>query len=151
MSRFKDFAEAEALFGAIEGNEWKRASEFMVVHPVPELPWINAASGGKVTKIYMNKEMVPAFTRALEHVLERGLAGELKTYDGCFYIRKVRGGKGMSAHSYGLALDINAAENGLGLEPKLTPALVACFTDAGFDWGGNFTRKDGMHFSFAWE
>ena len=27
--------------------------------------------------------------------------------------------------------------------------LVKCFTDAGFGWGGNYSRPDGMHFTLA--
>jgi len=27
--------------------------------------------------------------------------------------------------------------------------LVQCFKDAGFDWGGDWTRPDGMHFQLA--
>jgi hypothetical protein len=55
----------------------------------------------------------------------------------------------MSLHSWGLAVDLNAFENGLGKEPKLSPGFVKCFTDAGFDWGGTWKRKDGMHFELA--
>jgi len=28
----------------------------------------------------------------------------------------------------------------------MSKELVSCFTDAGFDWGGTWERKDGMHF-----
>ena len=52
----------------------------------------------------------------------------------------------MSLHSWGIAIDVNAFENGLNMTPKLSPGFVKCFTDNGFYWGGNFKRKDGMHF-----
>jgi hypothetical protein len=55
----------------------------------------------------------------------------------------------MSLHSWGIAIDVNAAWNGLGKEPTLTPEFVKCFTDAGFDWGGTWKRKDGMHFQLS--
>jgi hypothetical protein len=52
----------------------------------------------------------------------------------------------MSLHSWGIAIDVNAFENGLNMTPKLSAGFVKCFTDNGFDWGGTWTRKDGMHF-----
>ena len=55
----------------------------------------------------------------------------------------------MSLHSWGIAIDLNAFENGLNMAPKLSPGFVKCFTDAGFEWGGNWQRKDGMHFQLA--
>ena len=71
---------------------------------------------------------------------------ELKTWDGCFNVRRKRGLKSLSLHSWGIAIDVNAAWNGLGKEPTLSKEFVQCFIDAGFDWGGTWTRKDGMHF-----
>jgi hypothetical protein len=55
----------------------------------------------------------------------------------------------MSLHSWGIAIDVTAFENGLGKEPKLSSGFVKCFTDAGFEWGGTWKRKDGMHFELA--
>ena len=55
----------------------------------------------------------------------------------------------MSLHSWGIAIDVNAFENGLHQEPRLSAGFVKCFTDAGFIWGGNWRRKDGMHFELA--
>ena len=101
-------------------------------------------------KVYCNKDLVKPLTQAFTNLIERKLVGELKTWDGCFQIRKIRGSSStMSLHSWGLAIDLNAAWNGLGKEPQLSPAFVKCFTDADFTWGGNFKRKDGMHMQLA--
>lgn len=97
-------------------------------------------------KLYCNKIMVGPLMQAFTNVIDRGLINELKTWDGCFNVRRKRGLKSLSLHSWGIAIDINAAWNGLGKEPTMSPRLVKCFTDAGFDWGGTWTRKDGMHF-----
>jgi hypothetical protein len=117
-------------------------------------------------KVYCNKDLVKPLTQAFTNLIERKLVGELKTWDGCFNNRPIRGFEKkfaaavkannmdlialyLSLHSWGLAIDVNAAWNGLGKEPRLSPAFVKCFTDAGFDWGGNFKRKDGMHMQLA--
>jgi hypothetical protein len=101
-------------------------------------------------RIYCNKDMVKPLTKAFKNLIKSGAVSELKTWDGCFNIRKMRGGNLMSLHSWGVAFDVNAFENGLGREPKLSADFVKCFTDAGFDWGGNWkSRKDGMHFQLA--
>jgi hypothetical protein len=97
-------------------------------------------------RIYCHKLMVNPLKQAFSNLINRGFVGELKTWDGCFNIRKARGLKSWSLHSWGLAVDVNAFENGLNATPKLSAGFVKCFTDAGFDWGGVWQRKDGMHF-----
>ena len=100
-------------------------------------------------RIYCNKDLVIPLQKAFENLIKTGHVSELKTWDGCFNIRNIRGSKAMSLHSWGIAVDVNAFENGLWKEPKLSPGFVKCFTDAGFDWGGVWQRKDGMHFQLA--
>ena len=93
--------------------------------------------------------MITPLTRALTNLIQRKRDHELKTFDGCFNIRKKRGLTSMSLHSWGVAIDVNAAWNGLGKPSTLTPEFVKCFTDAGFEWGGNWTRTDPMHFEIG--
>lgn len=100
-------------------------------------------------KIYCNKDLVKPLTKAFENLINRGFVTEIKTWDGCFNIRLMRGLPSMSLHSWGIAVDMNAFENGLGVEPKFSAGFVKCFTDAGFDWGGTWRRKDGMHFQLS--
>ena len=100
-------------------------------------------------RIYCNKDLVAPLTQAFKNLIASGKVSELKTWDGCFCIRRKRGLSSMSLHSWGIAIDVNAAWNGLGKEPVLSAEFVKCFTDAGFDWGGTWTRKDGMHFQLA--
>lgn len=100
-------------------------------------------------KIYCNKDLIEPLSKALRALIVTGCVQELKTWDGCFNIRKKRGLSSMSLHSWGIAIDVNAFENGLGKEPKLSARFVKCFTDNGFNWGGTWRRKDGMHFELA--
>ena len=100
-------------------------------------------------KIYCNRDLVAPLTKALEALIKTGYVKELKTWDGCFNIRIKKSGSTPSLHSWGLAVDVNAAWNGYNREPTLSAGFVKCFTDAGFEWGGNWRVPDGMHFQLA--
>lgn len=114
-------------------------------------------------KLYCNKAMIAPLGQAFKNLIDRGCVDELKTFDGCFNIRVIRGYEKkyeeliaagdlsgasdlLSLHSWAIAIDVNAYENGLGVVPKLSKEFVKCFTDAGFEWGGAWKRLDGMHF-----
>lgn len=72
---------------------------------------------------------------------------------GSFYPRFIRGSrKTLSTHSWGVAIDLNAPQNGLGKRPARR-GQTGCLYDVvmimqawGFYWGGWFSRCDGMHF-----
>jgi hypothetical protein len=116
--------------------------------------WVNETTGrGMPTRrIYCNHDLVDPLQRALDNIMHADLVRELKTFDGCFEIRAVRNSSGkVSPHAYGLAIDLNAAENPHGADPALSPQFIHCWEEAGFDWGGRFLRPNGMHFSYAWE
>jgi len=117
----------------------------MVVWDVPA----NLEIGVIPKKIYCNRDLVNPLQQAFKNLIDTGKVAELKTWDGCFNIRKKRGLSSMSLHSWGLAIDVNAAWNQLNMNPTLSKEFVKCFTDAGFDWGGTWTRKDGMHMQLA--
>jgi hypothetical protein len=107
---------------------------------------INLAIPVLPNKIYCNKDLVAPLEKAFRNIIARGLTKEVKTWDGCFNIRMKRGLSSLSLHSWAIAIDINAAWNGLGKVSTMSKELVACFVDAGFEWGGTWTRLDGMHF-----
>jgi hypothetical protein len=143
-------------------DQKKFEKEWMVLWDVPteleirELP----------NRVYCNKLMVSPLTESFKQLLVTGCVNELKTWDGCYNPRPIRGyenkfkvafeakqwpiaAKYASMHYWGIAVDVNAAWNGLGKIPQLSLQFVKCFTDNGFDWGGNFTRLDGMHFQLS--
>jgi len=101
-------------------------------------------------RLYCNKDMVYPLTQAFKNLIDRGYVRDLKTFDGCFNIRKKRGLSSMSLHSWGIAIDVNAAWNQLNMTPTLSVGFVNCFTDTGFEWGGTWKgRVDGMHMQLA--
>ena len=80
---------------------------------------------------------------------------------GTFNYRKVRGSNRLSAHSYGIAIDINSLESDywrysnniteIDLVPyanRIPYELVKIFEDNGFIWGGRWYHYDTMHFEY---
>lgn len=81
---------------------------------------------------------------------------------GTFYWRKVRGANRQSAHSYGIAIDINTAysdywlwKNANAPETKhiqyanrIPLEIVRVFEKYGFVWGGRWYHYDTMHFEY---
>lgn len=114
-------------------------------------------------KIYCHASFAPVMEMFFKLIIERGLTHEIKTWDGCYNLRPIRGYekhfdnlykagnkqdamKYLSCHSWGAAFDINAAWNKLGKPSTLSPELVQTARDAKLIWGGDFNRKDAMHF-----
>jgi len=130
----------------------KTEGSYMTLFDVP----VQLEVGVIPKKIYCNKLLVTPLTRAFGNLITRinpdtgkAYVEELITWDGCYQVRKQRGYNSLSIHCWGLAVDVNQAWNQLGKEPTLSAGFVKCFTDAGFDWGGLWGRKDGMHFQLA--
>lgn len=144
---------AKKRYGQIVGTVWPDESIWCSFVTIPQgIRLVNSSSGIPMGRIYCNRDMASALVRALEKAVASGCANEIETFDGCLMVRDVRGEPGaLSAHAYALAIDLNAKSNPLGGPIAFSPTLVKCFTDEGFDWGGSFKRKDGMHFSFCWE
>jgi len=116
-------------------------------------------------RIYCHKDFIKPLEASFRALINTGAVKELKTWDGCYNPRPIRGyeahwrrfekvnpvggARYLSTHTWGLAIDVNAFENGLGRKPKLSKTFVKCFTDNGFTWGGTFKRLDGMHFELS--
>lgn len=151
-------AIAEA-YGTISADKkWARQSEFLSSFKVPteifshkDYNWINVYSPkkSKVTQVYCHKAMHPFLRAALKNLVAREQLANLKEFGGSHCIRATRGTLNWSAHSWALAIDINMTGNGLGQTPAMSQEFAQCFIDAGFGWGGNYSRKDGMHFTIA--
>jgi hypothetical protein len=128
------------------GDPKKNESKFMVLWDIPS----ELEIGNVIPKrLYCNKDLVKPLSAAFKNLIAAGLVSELKTWDGCFNIRPTKSGKSPSLHSWGVAIDVNAASNGYNKQPTLSKKFVECFKRAGFDWGGDWTTKDGMHFQLS--
>ena len=76
----------------------------------------------------------------------------MNKYGGGYCFRQMRGSKSLSMHSYGCAVDFDPVRNAMGDNtPHFAecPIVLAAFKAEGWIWGGNWHRKDGMHFQAA--
>jgi len=128
-------------FGDPVKNEAKHMGMFKL-HDNPRLKAVPK-------KVYCNHILIPALRKAMANIAAKGIEAQVISWDGCFNIRNKRSGSSASLHSWGMAVDINAASNAYGEPPTMSEELVECFTDAGFEWGGVWKKPDGMHFQLA--
>ena len=97
----------------------------------------------------------PAFEAAFQAVVDLGwndLVFETQGM-GCFRGKKIPGNpaaaRDMSEHSMGIAIDLNAFENGQNAAGSMDPRIVALFEAFRFTWGRSFSVPDPMHFEYA--
>jgi len=75
----------------------------------------------------------------------------IHTFDGCFVARHTNWDpkKPLSHHSWGIAVDINAAQFPYGSHKRQDRALIRIFANRGFEWGGTWRIPDPMHFEYS--
>ena len=131
-------------YGDPRASEWE-AMWMMLWHIQNDFPWFPAKT------VYIHKDfrglLIPAFSR-LE---EKGLHLEIRSYDGCFNVRHVRGSYSvLSTHSWGAAIDLNARENPLGSSGRWSGPFLDVLSSCGIFCGQRWTgRKDPMHFAMV--
>lgn len=100
-----------------------------------------------------HRVMIPQLRAALEEVVSRGLASAIHPdeYAGCYYPRFIGydPAKGLSLHSWGIAVDLNVPGNQRGTVGEMNRDVVAIFKKWGFAWGGDWNYTDPMHFELA--
>lgn len=117
-----------------------------------------------IKRITVNKICSESLSRILHKIWEHygkdknliKRAG-VDVFSGAWAVRPMRGGRNLSMHAYGLAIDINAPENQLGWKPGYHSdsftddhPVVIFFKEEGWVWGGDWkSRPDGMHFQAA--
>lgn len=105
---------------------------------------------GRVTG---HRVMLPQLRAALSEVVARGLQAAIdpRDYGGCYVPRFIGHDpdRGLSLHTWGIALDLNVATNQRGTIGQLDRRVVSIFKRWGFAWGGDWQWTDPMHFELA--
>ena len=104
-----------------------------------------------VTQFGCHKLLVPLLTRVFDEIQTAALRSKLTSFGGCFAFRPQRTGTKLSAHCWGVAIDLNPETNQQGTPGNMDPRIVAIFRRAGFEWGGSWQgrKRDPMHFQFC--
>jgi D-alanyl-D-alanine carboxypeptidase len=104
-----------------------------------------------VRQFTCHKLLLPVFTRVFGDIHNAGLQSKLSSFGGCFAFRPQRTGTKLSAHSWGIAVDLNPETNQQGTAGNMDSSVVTIFRQAGFEWGGSWQgrRRDPMHFQFC--
>jgi hypothetical protein len=122
----------------------------------PDPAWVHANIRTETVPILgavtCHRLMFHQLRAALQEVVARGLASKIHTYDGCFVPRFIERNpsNSISLHTWGIAIDINAAENPVNGAMHQDPRVVAIFKKWGFVWGGDWSSPhDPMHFQLG--
>jgi hypothetical protein len=139
--------EPDGTVSAANLVRWER--QILAPCPLP-FPLTIGDGGGVIQSFQCHRLLVGVFEAVFDELDRNGLQGSIKTWDGTFAFRVIRGDTHLSVHAFGAAIDVNAATNPLGGRGDMSPDVVAVFRHFGFLWGGDFHgRKDPMHFQYA--
>lgn len=122
----------------------------IAIDPAWVAEWIVPVELPGIATTRCNRVMVPQLLAALQELQARGLYGhfEADQFGGCFVARRIDWSpdRPLSMHAWGIAIDFNTRDNWLGDTPQMDMAVVEVFERWGFEWGGRWSRPDGMHF-----
>ena len=123
----------------------------------PDPTWVGANIRSETVPILgdvtCHEVMLPQLSAALQEVEDSGLASRIDAADfgGCYAPRFIGNDprKGLSLHTWGIAVDLNVIDNQRGTVGEIDPGVVAIFRKWGFAWGGDWQYTDPMHFELA--
>jgi hypothetical protein len=123
------------------------------VEPAWRARHIVAARVRVLGRVTCNRALIPDLRAAMRDLQRQGLAHLVDSgdYEGCYSPRFIVSdpSAGISRHSWGAAVDLNASANPYGSPPHQDRRLVEAMERHGFTWGGRWLRPDGMHFEWA--
>lgn len=131
-------------------DEDNRISAWDIVTPDPD--WVRehivTATVPIIGPVTGKRLFFPQLVAALGEVVDRGLAHTIFKghYGGAYFPRYIAGTHVLSNHAFGLAIDLNVAENQRGTVGQMNRTVVQIFNKWGFTWGGTWAYTDPMHF-----
>jgi hypothetical protein len=132
---------------------WEKANLVTV-----ECPWVLRFDGKPVKGIVVHRKCADSLKEVLAAIWERLGRSQAEidrigmgAFSGSYAFRQIRGRSSLSMHAYGAAVDFDAGHNSLGdATPDMDRRVIEEFERRGWEWGGHWSRPDGMHFQAAW-
>ena len=121
----------------------------------PDARWVQANIRTETLpimgRVTCHRLMLTQLRGALQDVVDAGLSSSLMTYDGCYVPRFIERNpeNSISLHTWGIAIDMDAATNYRGIKGTMNPEVVNIFKRWGFRWGGDWKYTDPMHFELG--
>lgn len=125
--------------------------KYCISWPVTQdFPWF------PVAHFLVNSDFKKVLFNAFTALEQARLHTEIKTFDGCYNDRSVRGSTSISLHAWAAAIDLNAACDGMVVNPTQeqrlgtwTPQFIDTMKAAGLHFGGDFSKRaDPMHWAY---
>jgi hypothetical protein len=128
---------------------WQIDSLDYIALPVPLM--LSYDHSKTITHFRCHKLLVETLESVFIEIKSKGLEPDLYSFGGCFSFRPQRTGSKLSAHSWGIAIDLNSESNRQGTAGDMHPGIISVFRGAGFEWGGEWSgrTRDPMHFQFC--
>jgi hypothetical protein len=156
MNKWPKQSAAEQFYGNPSAADFERRNIVNV-----SVPWmmVTAWDGKQVKNIRVHHKCAQSLGRILAVIWS--IAGKsqdvinkwgLNKYGGGYAFRPMRGGRSLSMHAFGCAVDFDPERNPLGGQhPHFAecPIVLEAFATEGWTWGGSWQRRDGMHWQAA--
>lgn len=143
---FGDFKYKEGVGGRIIiADDWVKKN--IVYYKLPIVGYVHC-----------HREVLFDLFRIFHYIEQLGLAQYVDVKDfrkqgGCFVPRHKcwNRKRGLSRHSWGIAIDLNVSQNPYGSKGKMHRGIIKVFADYGFLWGGSWRGSscDPMHFEVS--
>jgi hypothetical protein len=162
LTRPQNLADIITTFGNINNYIITAEDKSPVLNPAFELKYIVPVKlpyklqlawdhKESVSTIMCHTLLADRFLAAFNESLTRELTLKASYFGGCFAFRKKRNRPELSAHAWGIAIDLNPETNGRGTSGDMAPEVVEIFHNLGFIWGGAWkgAARDPMHFQYC--
>jgi hypothetical protein len=146
--RFGDINKYIGADGQLDVH-WQ--ADFLERLPLPfplRLSWDPSRTVNQMT---CHRLMTSIFASVFSRIQELGLSSKITNFGGCFAFRPQRTGSKLSAHCWGIAVDLNPQTNPQGSRGDMDAGIIDIFLAVGFEWGGSWAGRiqDPMHFQYC--